>query len=47
VGSTLYRATNAPSKVVSKFVFESPLVRLASEYRYQHAYQNGYDILGQ
>lgn len=45
VGSTLYRATNAPSKVVSKFVFESPLVRLASEYRYQHAYQNGYDIL--
>jgi hypothetical protein len=45
VGSTLYRAANALNKVASKFVFESPLVRLASEYRYQHAYQNGYDIM--
>lgn len=45
VGSTLYRAANAASKVASKFVFESPLVRLASEYKYQHAYQNGFDIM--
>jgi pimeloyl-ACP methyl ester carboxylesterase len=45
VGSTMYRAANSTSKVASKFVFESPLVRLASEYKYQHAYQNGYDIM--
>ncbi|WP_277182877.1 triacylglycerol lipase [Caballeronia sp. BR00000012568055] len=45
VGSTLYRATNALDRRAAKFVFESPIVRLASEYQYQHAYQDGYDIM--
>lgn len=45
VGSTLYRAADNVDKRPAKFVFESPLVRLASEYQYQHVYQDGYDIM--
>ncbi|SAL33958.1 hypothetical protein AWB64_03266 [Caballeronia sordidicola] len=45
VGSTLYRATGSTDRHPAKFVFESPLVRLASEYQYQHVYQDGYDIM--
>ena len=45
VGSTVYRATvdkNAPAR---KFVFESPVVRLSSDFNYRHVYQNGLDIV--
>jgi hypothetical protein len=45
LGSTVYRATvdkNAPAR---KFVFESPVVRLSSDFGYRHVYQNGLDIV--
>ena len=45
IGSTVYRATvdkNAPAR---KFVFESPVVRLSSDFGYRHVYQNGLDIV--
>lgn len=45
VGSTLYRAASSKSERPEKFVFESPLIRLATEFQYQHVYQNGLDIM--
>lgn len=45
VGSTVYRATIRKDAPAQKFVFESPVVRLLSEYGYQNVYQNGLDIL--
>jgi pimeloyl-ACP methyl ester carboxylesterase len=45
VGSTLYRATAHKGKAPEKMVFESPVVRLMSEFNYQHVYQNGFDIM--
>jgi hypothetical protein len=45
VGSTLYRAVDTDDKKPAKFVFESPLVRLVTEYQYKHVYQDGYDIM--
>jgi len=45
LGSTVYRATpekNAPAK---KFVFESPLVRLASDFGYADVFRDGFDIV--
>ena len=44
-GSTVYRATvdrNAPPK---KFIFESPFLRLASDFGYADVYENGADIM--
>lgn len=45
VGSTLYRATASKDQRPEKFVFESPLVRLTTDFQYQHVYQNGMDIM--
>ena len=45
VGSTMYRATGRPSQEVDRFVFESPLVRLVTDFGYRHVYQDGCDIL--
>src|SRR5216684_8398717 len=45
VGSTLYRAVADKTSKPAKFVFESPLVRLVTEFQYQHVYQNGADIV--
>lgn len=45
VGSTVYRAAASKSERAQKFIFESPLVRLTSEFQYQHVYQNGLDIM--
>jgi hypothetical protein len=45
VGSTVYRATPDRSARADKFVFESPVLRLVTEYGYRHVYQNGSDIL--
>jgi hypothetical protein len=45
VGSTLYRATASKEQRPEKFVFESPLVRLTTDFQYQHVYQNGMDIM--
>jgi len=44
-GSTLYRATENKQHHPDKFFFESPLVRLSSEYQYQPVYHNGDDII--
>lgn len=45
IGSTLYRASESKDRPPEKMVFESPIVRLMSEFKYQHVYQNGFDIL--
>ncbi|AQH05251.1 hypothetical protein A9R05_40145 (plasmid) [Burkholderia sp. KK1] len=45
IGSTLYRAVADKNSKPAKFVFESPLLRLVSEFQYQHVYQNGADIV--
>ncbi|TCK34595.1 PGAP1-like protein [Paraburkholderia sp. BL8N3] len=45
VGSTLYRAVPDKTAKPARFIFESPLVRLVTEYQYQHVYQNGADIM--
>ncbi len=45
VGSTVLRATPDAKQPPKKFIFESPLVRLQSDYGYSDVYQNGLDIL--
>jgi hypothetical protein len=45
LGSTVLRATPDPKQPPKKFIFESPLVRLQSDYGYEDVYQNGVDIL--
>ena len=45
VGSTVYRAS--PDKIAraEKFFFESPVLRLVTDFGYRQVYQNGSDIL--
>jgi hypothetical protein len=45
LGSTVLRATPDAKQVPKKFIFESPLVRLQSDYGYADVYRNGVDIL--
>ena len=45
VGSTVYRATVNKNAPAQKFVFESPVVRLVSDFGYKNVYQDGLDIL--
>lgn len=45
VGSTVYRATPQRTERADKFVFESPVLRLVTDFGYRHVYQNGSDIL--
>lgn len=45
LGSTVYRAVPDKARPPRKYVFESPLVRLASDFGYQDVYEDGYDIL--
>jgi hypothetical protein len=45
LGSTVLRATPDAKQPPKKFVFESPLVRLQSDYGYSDVYRNGVDIL--
>lgn len=45
VGSTVYRATPDKTARADQFVFESPVLRLVTDYGYRHVYQNGADIL--
>lgn len=44
-GSTVYRANIDKSKPAKKFVFESPILRLISDYDYHEVYDNGLDIV--
>lgn len=45
LGSTVYRAVPDKKKPPRKFIFESPVVRLASDFGYRDVYEDGYDIL--
>lgn len=45
LGSTVYRAVPDKTRPPRKYIFESPLVRLASDFGYQDVYEDGYDIL--
>lgn len=45
VGSTVYRAVPDRKKPPRKYIFESPVVRLASEFGYTDVYEDGYDIV--
>ncbi|MEJ2744487.1 MAG: hypothetical protein P8123_02195 [bacterium] len=44
-GSTVYRAALDKEKPAKKFVFESPVLRLVSDYQYVDVYDNGLDIM--
>jgi len=45
LGSTVYRATPEKNKPAKKFVFESPVVRLGSDFGYGDVFDNGLDIM--
>jgi hypothetical protein len=45
LGSTVIRATPDPKTPPRKFIFESPLVRLQSDFGYGDVYDNGVDIV--
>jgi len=45
VGSTVYRAVPNKNDPARKYVFESPVVRLMSEFGYSDVYEDGRDIL--
>jgi PGAP1-like protein len=45
LGSTVYRAVPERNRQPRKYIFESPVIRLASEFNYQDVYEDGYDIL--
>lgn len=45
IGSTVYRATPDKDKPPKKFIFESPVLRLTSDYEYQDVYNHGLDIM--
>lgn len=44
LGSTVYRATPEKKRPANKFVFESPVVRLMSDFEYADVFKNGLDI---
>jgi hypothetical protein len=44
VGSTVYRANIDKGSRAKKFVFESPVLRLAADFGYRTVYENGLDI---
>jgi len=45
LGSTVYRATPDKKRPPKKFVFESPVVRLGTDFGYSDVYDNGLDIV--
>lgn len=45
LGSTVYRATPDKDKPARKFIFESPVLRLTSDYGYTDIYENGLDVM--
>lgn len=45
LGSTVYRANIDKTAPAKKFVFESPVLRLAADFGYRTIYENGLDIL--
>ncbi|MDD5169666.1 MAG: hypothetical protein PHN75_12670 [Syntrophales bacterium] len=45
LGSTVYRATPDKDKPAKKYIFESPLLRLTTDFGYSDVYKNGLDIM--
>ena len=45
LGSTVYRAVPDIKSPPRKYIFESPVLRLGSDFGYQDVYEDGYDIL--
>ncbi len=45
LGSTVYRAVPDKKALPRKYIFESPVVRLMSEFGYRDVYEDGQDIL--
>lgn len=45
LGSTVYRAVPERDRPPRKYIFESPLLRLVSDFGYQDVYEDGYDIM--
>ena len=45
LGSTVYRSVPKKEQQPRKYIFQSPVVRLASDFKYENVYHNGYDIL--
>jgi hypothetical protein len=45
LGSTVYRATPDKDKPAKKFIFESPVIRLNSDFKYANVFENGLDIM--
>ncbi|HEY3327506.1 MAG TPA: hypothetical protein VGK14_10095 [Novimethylophilus sp.] len=45
LGSTVFRATPDRHKPARKFIFESPVIRLNSDFGYRDVFENGLDIM--
>lgn len=45
LGSTVYRATPEKSQPAKKFVFESPVIRLNTDFGYRDVFEDGLDIM--
>lgn len=45
LGSTVFRATPDKDKPARKFIFESPVIRLHSDFAYSDVFENGLDIM--
>lgn len=45
LGSTVFRAVPDKTRQPRKYIFQSPVVRLSSDFKYENVYQDGYDIL--
>lgn len=45
LGSTVYRATPDKDKPAKKFIFESPVIRLHSDFDYADLFEDGQDIM--
>ena len=45
LGSTVFRSVPDRTQQPRKYIFQSPVVRLASDFKYENVYQDGYDIL--
>ncbi len=45
LGSTVYRAATDKNRPAKKFVFESPVLRLRSDFEYEDVFENGLDIM--
>jgi len=45
LGSTVFRCVPDKAQQPRKYIFQSPVVRLAADFKYENVYQDGYDIL--